>query len=39
LQTARDSGIAGRAKKQEVVKCFAHFDLLHTAINRATLLI
>jgi hypothetical protein len=25
LQPARDPGIASRAKKGEVVKCFAHF--------------
>ena len=33
LQAALDPGIARRAKQGEFVTCFAHFDLLQTAIN------
>jgi hypothetical protein len=33
LQAALDPGIASRANKGELVKCFDHFDLLQTARN------
>jgi hypothetical protein len=33
LQAALDPAITSRAKKEEFVKCFDHFDLLQTAIN------
>jgi hypothetical protein len=33
LQAALDPGIASRAKKGELVKCFDHFDLLQTVRN------
>jgi len=33
LHAALSPGVAKRARKGEFVKCFDHFDLLHTAIN------
>jgi transposase len=33
LQAALDPTIASRARRGEFVKCFDHFDLLHTPIN------
>jgi hypothetical protein len=33
LQAALEPVIASRAKKEEFVKCFDHFDLLQTTIN------